>query len=573
MQGLRTVPGLDCPEPTPALRQSGLEMPRHGATQHCRSCGAQLARDNAGLLCAGCARRAHEAALRPPELPLGFWDTEEFKRPFSERHIGLICRAYREHPSHQALFGRGGIPQSVIGAWLGLTQAQVSRIETGPPIRNLDTLTHWARTLHIPQSHLWFELPANTHDENFWPADADTGTDDFSSPVVISQNEWRFVRRYLNRHRSTLAGIAARLYQPEMRLEGTPLLARPGWIAARPIRLDQITLRWVDGPQPAAIDGTEPEARLTCPLRTQDYRYERYTSAIRYLDSPALFENRPSYRLLDLLWSGDSGRMSFGLATYFDKLDISEALGHEFAEVWLKLTEADSQVSDVQWKRLPLRRLIGDPFDLQSRNVVPAITTLTLCRDRARGTSAFLLHWRDPEKVATAGGLYDVIPAGEFQPSSVAPWDRINDFDLWRNIAREFSEELLGTPEHDGSRSAPIDYDRWPFYRSLERARGAGKLQGYCFGVGFDALTLAATIPTVVVIDADTFEEIFGEAVRVNAEGVTVRTLHGQGSAAGIPFTEENVKRLLSSEPMASPGAACLALAWQHRRHLLNDES
>ncbi len=508
MQGLRTVPGLDCPEPTPALRQSGLEMPRHGATQHCRSCGAQLARDNAGLLCAGCARRAHEAALRPPELPLGFWDTEEFKRPFSERHIGLICRAYREHPSHQALFGRGGIPQSVIGAWLGLTQAQVSRIETGPPIRNLDTLTHWARTLHIPQSHLWFELPANTHDEDFWPADADTGTDDFSSPVVISQNEWRFVRRYLNRHRSTLAGIAARLYQPEMRLEGTPLLARPGWIAARPIRLDQITLRWVDGPQPAAIDGTEREAHLTCPLRTQDYRYERYTSAIRYLDSPALFENRPSYRLLDLLWSGDSGRMSFGLATYFDKLDISEALGHEFAEVWLKLTEADSQ-----------------------------------------------------------------IPAGEFQPSSVAPWDRINDFDLWRNIAREFSEELLGTPEHDGSRSAPIDYDRWPFYRSLERARGAGKLQGYCFGVGFDALTLAATIPTVVVIDADTFEEIFGEAVRVNAEGVTVRTLHGQGSAAGIPFTEENVKRLLSSEPMASPGAACLALAWQHRRHLLNDQS
>src|SRR5256885_11687777 len=31
-----------------------------------------------------------------------------------------------------------------------LTQAQVSRIENGPPIRNLDTLAHWARVLRIP---------------------------------------------------------------------------------------------------------------------------------------------------------------------------------------------------------------------------------------------------------------------------------------------------------------------------------------------------------------------------------------------------------------------------------------
>jgi hypothetical protein len=548
-------------------------MSRHDAAQHCRSCGGQLARDNTGHLCAGCAKRAHEAALRPPELPQGFWDTDEFRNAFAERHIGLVCRAYREHSSHATLFGRGGIPQSVVGGWLGLTQAQVSRIETGPPIRNLDSLMHWARVLHIPQNHLWFELPDQASDADFWPSDADAPVDNFSPSAALSQQEWRFVRRYLNRHRSTLANIAARLYQHDMRLDTTPLLARPEWIFPQPAKLSDIKLRWVDGPQPTAIDGTEPEARLTCPLRTAEYYYERYTSAIRYLDSPALLENRPSYRLLGVDWSGHTGLMHFGLATYFDKLDISEAVGHEFAEVWLKLTEADSQVSDVQWKRLPLRRLIGDPFDLKSRAVVPAISTLTLCRDRARGTATFLLHWRDPEKVATAGGLYDVIPAGEFQPSSVAPWDRENDFDLWRNIVREFSEELLGTPEHDGSRSKPINYDGWPFYRSLERARATGKLQAYCFGVGFDALTLAATIPTVVVIDIDSFQEIFGEAVQVNTEGVTVRTLHGQGSASGIPFTEENVKRLLTSEPIASPGAACLALAWQHRELLLNSRS
>jgi hypothetical protein len=42
---------------------------------------------------------------------------------------------------------------------MGITQAQLSRIENGPPIRNLDTLCHWARTLRIPECLLWFRLP------------------------------------------------------------------------------------------------------------------------------------------------------------------------------------------------------------------------------------------------------------------------------------------------------------------------------------------------------------------------------------------------------------------------------
>ena len=149
---------------------------------------------------------------------------------------------------------------------------------------------------------------------------------------------------------------------------------------------------------------------------------------------------------------------------------------------------------DVGLRDLPFRSLIGDPFGLQRRAVLPAITTLTLRRTRGRGSVSFLLHWRDPRKVATAAGLYGVIPAGEFQPSSIAPHDLANDSDIWRNIVREYSEELLGTPEHDGSRSDPIDYDGWPFYRALGRARQEGKVHTVCLGAGLDALTLAATI-------------------------------------------------------------------------------
>jgi hypothetical protein len=111
--------------------------------------------------------------------------------------------------------------------------------------------------------------------------------------------------------------------------------------------------------------------------------------------------------------------------------------------------------------RLPFRQLIGDPFDLRRRAVIPAITTLTLRLRRYPAEPSFLLHWRDPSKVATAAGVYNVVPAGEFQPPSVALWDRHSDFDLWRNVVREYSEELLGAPEHNGTRTHPIEYDRW----------------------------------------------------------------------------------------------------------------
>ncbi|MGH3814524.1 MAG: helix-turn-helix domain-containing protein [Pseudonocardiaceae bacterium] len=56
-------------------------------------------------------------------------------------------------------YGKDGIPQAVVGDWLGLTQAQISRIENGAPVRQLDSLAHWARSLRIPDYLLWFKLP------------------------------------------------------------------------------------------------------------------------------------------------------------------------------------------------------------------------------------------------------------------------------------------------------------------------------------------------------------------------------------------------------------------------------
>jgi hypothetical protein len=65
------------------------------------------------------------------------------------------------------------------------------------------------------------------------------------------------------------------------------------------------------------------------PPRAPGQASSRYTAAIRYLRPPALFENRHSYRLMNVDWSDAAGELTFALATFFDKLDVSEPLSHE----------------------------------------------------------------------------------------------------------------------------------------------------------------------------------------------------------------------------------------------------
>lgn len=76
------------------------------------------------------------------------------------RHMGAVIRAFREHPMH----GRKVISQGTVAGWIGITQAQVSRIETGAPIVDLDRLSDWALLLRIPEAQLWFSLPETDDD-------------------------------------------------------------------------------------------------------------------------------------------------------------------------------------------------------------------------------------------------------------------------------------------------------------------------------------------------------------------------------------------------------------------------
>lgn len=68
--------------------------------------------------------------------------------------MGAVSAAYRTHPAH----GRT-IPQEWVASWVGITQAQVSRIEHGRnQVRTLDALAGWAEALRMPADYAWFDI-------------------------------------------------------------------------------------------------------------------------------------------------------------------------------------------------------------------------------------------------------------------------------------------------------------------------------------------------------------------------------------------------------------------------------
>lgn len=381
---------------------------------------------------------------------------------------------------------------------------------------------------------------------------------DAEGPAADSAERWRDIRRLLSRHRPELTAVASRLYPAATRVGSTPLLCRAGWQPARPLNLDDLTLDWIEQAAAPQVDGTGPASAPVRPGGAAG-RFPTYADAIAAIDPPAVFDNRPCYRLLAADLAGQHGRLGLTRSSYFDGVSIGEAVGHELAAAWA------ADPASLGPDRLPLRQAVGDPCDLTRRSVTVAITTLTL-RRTAPGAATFLLHWRDPAKVTHAGGLYQVVPVGVFQPADDTPAAERSDLSLWRCMVREFSEELLGTAEDYADLGTPLDYDRWARYRRLSAARQAGRLRVSCLGLGVDPVTLATDILTVAVFDSDLFDAEFDGLVAVNAEG---RLLGGRGDA-GLPFTGDVVARFADgSEPVQAAGAAVLQLAWRHREYLL----
>jgi hypothetical protein len=383
-------------------------------------------------------------------------------------------------------------------------------------------------------------------------------------PVTSSQHDWLRVRDFLNSRRCALASTAKDLYPPRWQVAGTPLLARPEWLPGAPVPLEQVTLSWSPGRLPGQITGTEPGFTGALPLSADGTRFGSYAAALGALRRPALFEDRSCYQLLDAQSTPAAAKLGFGEGRYFEAISTKEAVAHEYAAATL----ASGTAAPPDMAALPARSLIGDPTDLDRRPTTVALCTLVLRADRRSGETAMILHWRDPARVASGGGMYQVAPVGVFQPSHDAEWNQVNDFSLWRCFVRELAEELLGGGEDYHSDTAPIDYERWPLQAALAQARRADRLRVYWLGLGMDPLTLATDMLTVAVFDAEEFDATFAGLVRANAEGHLVGPEEA-GAAVGVAFRAPEIERFTEAEPMQPAGAALLRIAWEHRDVLL----
>jgi hypothetical protein len=366
--------------------------------------------------------------------------------------------------------------------------------------------------------------------------------------LTPSERDWLTVRGYLAEHRYELAVGAAEDYPPARRLAGTPLLAAPGWLPSPPVPLQDIALELADGGPAAEVEAAAP----LLPQRGDGTPYARYSDAMADLAAPQVFENRRTYRLTGAELSGAQPRLAFTGGRYFDGVDIGEAAAHEYAAARLGGAAAGLSPDG-------LRGRFADPCDLRRRPANLAISVLTLRLDRNTSRASFLLHWRDPAKVGHAGGLYQVVPVGVFQPSGEAAWNWRNDFSLWRCMIREFAEELGGRSEDYASESAPVDYGSWPFARQLTDALQAGQVRVWCLGLGTDPLTYATDLLTVAVIDSDVFDALFSLRPRRNDEGEIL---------AAREFAAHVIDAAVTGQPLQAAGAALLRLAWQHRETL-----
>src|ERR1700728_3859347 len=119
-----------------------------------------------------------------------------------------------------------------------------------------------------------------------------------------SEERWLRLTSALNRDRYDLAIRAAVGYPPELRLAGTPLLAPPAWRLPAPVKLDSVRLEFrQDTPRPDVPD-VGALAAYALPERADGTRYQRYSDVVAALAAPAVFENRPTYRLIEANLAG-----------------------------------------------------------------------------------------------------------------------------------------------------------------------------------------------------------------------------------------------------------------------------
>jgi transcriptional regulator with XRE-family HTH domain len=217
---------------------------RHGAVRNCGSCGRRLAQDNRDDICSLCQKKEAVGAARAPDVPAEFWAYEDLQCALDTWHMGKVIAAYRVHPLH-----RRPLSQEVVAGWVGISQVQLSRIENGGPIRDLDRLEMWARTLRIPENLLWFRLTRGV-------TEADDGFNGIGGSAVAASaledlDAWQLADALTRSPISvpTLAEMEQAVYGYAARYPHTPPAALLPPVARQMTRMRLV----ISEPQPLAV--------------------------------------------------------------------------------------------------------------------------------------------------------------------------------------------------------------------------------------------------------------------------------------------------------------------------------
>jgi hypothetical protein len=398
--------------------------------------------------------------------------------------------------------------------------------------------------------------------------------------TFISGEDFLRSRAETNQRRSKLSDMAAAYVNANgispkaYRMSRSSLMSSDAWTFDGPMRLSDIRIKLIETEKANLPTRVARASKRHLPLDRNGRKFDSFCAAIATLARPKIFENRVSYRLIhmDTSASGTEPHMLFGLCKYFDMLNVGEPLAMEFGRYSpdsVELTKPSTRLPLLKRMRpasaLPLRSALGDPLNLNNRPVLLAINTVTI-RITPEGHATFFMHQRGGnELLPVAVGQTHVIPCGGFQPSSGSALGIHPDFDLWRNISREYAEELLGMKEADGNGVDQLDYENTLPYRDLMKGARDGTIRAWAFGAAFDPISYFVEFQTVAVFDSATFDAIFPTVVEQNQEGWVMRGTHGRG----LDFTWENIEQFRNSPLLAPAGAACLSLSWAYRATLL----
>jgi hypothetical protein len=362
--------------------------------------------------------------------------------------------------------------------------------------------------------------------------------------------EFDKVCEYLKAHQPELRSLAWSGSPVAWKSTEIPLLVKDGWLLKTPKAPEAVTVKLAEpNVTPRDAQKRNRSSEILPGLQGS------YSKALAARSGGEGLFNGVVYRPLRVEGSRGGLRITCTKGCYFDHLDNCEVLAYEIGARLVKGSK--DPVAG------PRRRAVIDPFDLSSRPTSLGINTLTI-RKGVNGEHGFYMHRRSGSHVVNEVDQIGVVPAGEFTPSDISYEAVQADLSIWRNIMREYAEEFLGAPESYGRGGKTIDFENGEPYAELSAARNRGDLIVRIFGVAIEPLCFKPELLTVCIFTADTFDRIFANMVPENDEG----TLLVGPDRCGIPFTSSNVKLYAQSQGTASAAAACLTLAWRHRKHL-----